>query len=108
MADQQTAAPSVMDQWLGNLSRLGDVYSKVTLAQKGVATPIAYETKSAGAPLVQQGQPAAVAGNDPLADAINNVTNKAALAYTAKQVNDSMPYIVGLVALGITIYLLTK
>lgn len=101
---------SMFDQFLGYTSRLGDVYQKVRLADQGVATnpTRVYETNGASDPLIVSGQPAGVVGNDPLAEALNNVTNKAAMAYAAKQANDSMPYIVGMVALGITIYLLTK
>lgn len=101
---------NLFDQFLTYGNRLGDVYQKVRLADQGVSSnpTVIYETNGSRDPLVTQGQPAGVTGNDPLADAINNVTNKAAMAYAAKQANDSMPYIVGLVALGITIFLLTK
>ncbi len=105
----ENTAPSMYDQFVGQLGKLSDVYAKVTLAQKGVATaPIAYETRNSAAPLVQSGQPAAIVGNDPLANALDKVASSASQAYIAKQASDSMPYVVGLVALGITIYLLTK
>jgi hypothetical protein len=102
--------PSLFDQLLTYGDRLGTVYQKVKLADKGVATnpTAAYETNGANSPLVQQGQPANVSGNDPLAQAINNVTNKAALAYSAKQFSDSMPYIVGGLAFAVAIYLIIK
>lgn len=101
---------SFLDQFLDYGSKAAKVYERVRLADQGVATPptVVYETNGAGDPLVAQGGPAAVQANDPLADALTNVTNKAAMAYAAKQANDSMPYIVGMMALGITIYLLTR
>ena len=39
---------------------------------------------------------------------VNNAVDNMAMAYTAKQANDSLPYIIGMMALGITIFLLTK
>lgn len=102
--------PSFLDQFLDYGSKIGTVYQKVRLADKGVAVPptVVYETNGAGDPLVVQGQHAAVAAKDPFAEAITNATNKAAMAYTAKQASDSIPYVVGMMALGITIYLLTR
>lgn len=106
---EEAKTPSMFDQFLSNASRLGDVYQKVRLADQGVAVPtVVYETNGAGDPLVKSGQPAAVSGNDPLAAALNNVTNKAAMAYSAKQFSDSMPYIMGMTAAVIAIWVLTR
>lgn len=108
MSESAENKPGLFDQFLNYSSRLGDVYQKVRLADQGVAVGHVVETNGAGDPLVVAGQPAAVRANDPLADALNNVTNKAAMAYTAKQLNDSMPYILGMTAAVIAIYMLTR
>ena len=81
-----------------------------SLADKGVSTKptVVYETNGQNAPVVVQGQPANVVGNDPLVDAVNNVTNKAAMAYSAKQFSDSMPYVVGGLAFAVAIYILSR
>lgn len=102
--------PSLFDQLLSYGDKIGTVYQKVKLADKGVATnpTVAYETNGANAPLVRQGQPADVKGDDSLANAINNVTNKAAMAYSAKQFSDSMPYVVGGLAFAVAIYLIIR
>lgn len=106
MADK----PSFLDQFLDYGRKASEVYQKVRLADKGVATnpTVVYETNGSGDPLVVQGQPAGVAAKDPFAEALENATNKAAMAYTAKQASDSVPYIMGMMALGITIFLLTR
>lgn len=102
--------PSFLDQFLEYGGKVATVYQKVKLADQGVSTTptVIYETNGAGDPLVQQGKPAAVTAQDPFADAIKNGTDKLAMAYTAKQASDSIPYIVGMMALGITIFLLTR
>jgi hypothetical protein len=102
--------PSFLDQFLKYGSQAAKVYQTVRLADQGVNSnpTVIYETNGSGDPLVQQGRPAAVTAQDPFAEAITNATNKAAMAYTAKQASDSIPYVVGMMALGITIYLLTR
>lgn len=107
MADA-SKAKDFLNEVLGYGDKISQVYQRVRLADKGVATPIVYETNGSKDPLVESGKPAAVTGNDPFAQIVNNTVDKAAMAYAAKQANDSMPYVVGLVALGITIYLLTR
>lgn len=109
MATTAAKEPSLFDSFLQYGNKLGDIYTKVKLAEKGVAQPtVIYETNGSKDPLVIQGQPANVKGNDPLNDLITKVSGNAAAAYSAKQFSDSIPYIVGAMALGITIYLLTK
>lgn len=102
--------PNFLDQFLEYGSKIGTVYQKVRLADQGVSTTptVIYETNGAGDPLVAVGKPASVTAQDPFADALKNMTDKAAMAYTAKQASDSIPYIVGMMALGITIFLLTR
>lgn len=102
--------PSFIDQFLEYGNKAAQVYQKVKLADHGVSTnpTVVYETNGAGDPVIQVGKTAAVTAKDPFTDAVNNITNKAAMAYSAKQFSDSVPYIVGMMALGITIYLLTK
>lgn len=108
MSETAENKPGLFDQFLNYSSRLGDVYQKVRLADQGVAVGHVVETNGANAPLVVSGQPASVRANDPLADALNNVTNKAAMAYSAKQFSDSMPYIMGMTAAVIAIWVLTR
>lgn len=106
----ENKASSFFDQLLTYGDKIGTVYQKVKLADKGVATnpTVAYETNGANSPLVQQGQPSDVRGSDPFAEAITNATNKAAMAYSAKQFSDSMPYVVGGLAFAVAIYLIIR
>lgn len=108
MADDKKSAKDFFYDLMGYGDKISQVYQRVRLADKGVATPIIYETNGASDPLVESGKPANVVGKDPFAEIVNNTVDKAAMAYAAKQANDSMPYVVGLVALGITIFLLTR
>jgi hypothetical protein len=102
--------PSFLDQFLDYSTKGAKVYQTVRLADKGVNSnpTVVYETNGAGDPLIAKGQPAAVTAKDPFAEALKNGTDKLAMAYTAKQASDSVPYIMGMMALGITIYLLTR
>lgn len=102
---------SFLDGLIGYADKLGSVYSRVEYARQGVPQPpatVTYETRGANDPVIAQGAPGSVSVRDPLAEAIDGLSTKAAAAYGAKQLNDSMPYIVGMMALGITIYMLTK
>ncbi len=103
-------AKDIFNKVLDGAGRIGDIYSKVRLADKGIATPptVVLETNGFNDPLVMSGSKAAVVANDPLADAINNGVNKAAMAYSAKQFSDSMPYVVGGLAFAVAIYLLVR
>lgn len=108
MADEKK--PSFLDQFLEYSGKGAKVYQTVRLADKGVNSnpTVIYETNGASDPLVVQGQHAAVTASDPFAEALKNGTNKLAMAYTVKQASDSIPYVVGMMALGITIFLLTR
>lgn len=102
--------PSLLDQFLDYSKRAASVYQTVELANHGVAVQptTQSQTNGSGDPLVAVGKPAGVVATDPLADALNNVTNKAAMAYSAKQLHESMPYILGMTAAVIAIYMLTR
>ena len=112
MADATTNdAPSFFDKVLAYGKQIAPIYQQVTLADKGIATPqptVIYQTSGKDAPVVTAGQPAAVTGTSDLAQAINGITTKATAAYTAKQLSDSMPYIMGMTAAVIAIYMLTR
>jgi hypothetical protein len=106
---EEAKKTDLLDTFLNYGNRIGDVYAKVKLADKGVAQPtVIYETNGSNDPLVRQGQAANVQGNDPLNDLIAKVSGNAATAYSAKQFSDSMPYVVGGLAFAVAIYLLVK
>lgn len=111
MADAATTqdAPSFFDKFIAYGKQIAPIYQQVTLAQKGVATPtVIYQTNGKGDPVIAAGQPADVQGTSDLAQAINGIGTKAAAAYSAKQLHDSMPYILGMTAAVIAIYMLTR
>lgn len=101
-------AKDFLDQFLTYGDKVANVYSRVKLADQGVATPVFMETNGAGSPTIEAGKTANVKAEDGFTNMVNNAVDNMAMAYTAKQANDSLPYIIGMMALGITIFLLTK
>lgn len=102
---------SMLQKTLGYVEKAGDIWAKQELAKKGVAQPV-YALNSAGnGQAVAVGQPANVQpsqASDEFINTINNLTNKAAAVAGASEVRKMMPYVVGGMALAITIFLLTK
>lgn len=106
---------SSFDGFLARAGQVGDIYAKTRLAKMGVATPqptTILQTTGANDPAVVVGQPANVQAVNPIVDRFLNIgqtaaegASKAALANEARK---SLPYLIGGVALAITIYLLTK
>lgn len=104
-----------LDSFLNQAAKVGDVYAKVRLAKMGVATPqptTILQTTGANDPAVVVGQPAQVQAVNPIVDRLLNIgqttaegASKAALANEARK---SLPFLIGGVALAITIFLLTK
>lgn len=100
---------SAFDTLMGKVNKIGDVYAKVKLADQGVATPtIMYQTTGANDPAIVVGQPAAVKASDRFVDIAENLVNKSAAVAGANEFRKSLPYLVGGMAMAITIYLLTK
>lgn len=98
-----------LDQAMGYIEKAGDVWAKQELAKKGVATPTyVVQTTGANDPAVTVGQPGNVQASGAFVDMMNNMTNKTAAVAGANELRKSLPYMVGGMALAITIYLLTK
>jgi len=112
---------SLLDQFLERTTQIADTYGRVKLAENGVNAyspppTMLYETNGAGDPVVAQGSPAAVSATGKGAEALfsslermsADASTKAAAVAGAHELRKMLPYIAGMTALGITIYLLTK
>lgn len=110
MSDNQSGGWGFLDKALGNIERVGNVWAQQELAKKGVnmKAPSVVQTTGANDPGIATGQPANVQAVNPLVDAVNNFTNKTAMVAGANEFRKSLPYLVGGMAMAITIYLLTK
>lgn len=112
---------SLLDDFIDRTVKLADTAGRLELAKNGVNTytptqTAMVETNGSGDPVVVQGRPAPVQATAKGSEALfgsleriaNDATGKAAAVAGAHEVRKMLPYVVGGMALAITIYLLTK
>lgn len=99
-------SPSLFDQFVTKANQVSDIYAKVTLAKKGVATtPARVETNGAANPVVEQGAPAAVGAADSL---LASLADSAQKAYTARKVDQALPWAVGALVGVLALVMVTR
>jgi len=97
---------SVFDDLLNKTAQLGDIYAKVKLADKGVATPdVRSQTNGAANPVIEVGAPANVSATDTLLASLGASAQK---AYTAKKIDEALPWAVGAVVAVLALVLVTR